>query len=63
MAELAADTVPGDKFVLFVTDGQPDYCDDANALCAPDSVIAGLQKLKAEGRVSGRDVNSAWKVA
>ena len=27
------------------------------------SVLAHLQKLKAEGRVSGRDVNSAWKVA
>src|SRR5919206_3574023 len=27
------------------------------------SVLAHLQKLKAEGRVSGRDANSAWKVA
>ncbi|MGC4091046.1 MAG: vWA domain-containing protein [Polyangiaceae bacterium] len=45
-AKLVADTAPGDKYVLFVTDGQPDYCDDANSLCAPDSVIAGLQLLK-----------------
>jgi len=36
----------GDKFILFVTDGQPDYCDDGNATCPPDSVVAGLQNLK-----------------
>jgi hypothetical protein len=30
---------------------------------AARSVLAHLQKLKAEGRASGRDVNSAWKVA
>lgn len=48
-AKLLADTEPGDKYILFVTDGQPDYCDDANSLCAPDSVIAGLQALKAKG--------------
>jgi hypothetical protein len=48
-AKLAADTTPGDKYVLFVTDGQPDYCDDANSLCAPDSVVAGLQILKTNG--------------
>ncbi len=44
--ELAADTFPGDKYVLFLTDGQPDYCDDSNVLCAPDSVIMALQNLK-----------------
>ena len=48
-AKLLADTTPGDKYVLFVTDGQPDYCDDANSLCAPDSVIAGLQNLYGQG--------------
>lgn len=46
--KLSADTAPGDKFVLFVTDGQPDYCDDSNSLCAPDSVIWSLQSLKAK---------------
>jgi hypothetical protein len=47
-ALLMADAVafPGDKFILFVTDGEPDYCDDGNATCPPDSVIAGLQNLK-----------------
>jgi hypothetical protein len=51
-AKLLADTSPGDKYILFVTDGQPDYCDDANTLCAPDSVIAGLQILKTKGITS-----------
>jgi len=48
-AKLMADPTPGSKFILFVTDGQPDYCDDSNALCAPDSVIGGLQALYMQG--------------
>ena len=41
------------------------YVDVPEALhdMAGRSVLAHLQKLKAEGRVSGRDINSAWKVA
>jgi hypothetical protein len=46
--KLIADPYPGDKYILFVTDGQPDYCDDSNTLCAPDSVIWSLQTLKAK---------------
>ena len=43
---LAMDTqAPGEKFILFVTDGQPDYCDDGNPLCPPDSVVGELQTL------------------
>ena len=43
---LAKDTqAPGEKFILFVTDGQPDYCDDGNPLCPPDSVVGELQTL------------------
>jgi hypothetical protein len=42
---LAADQAPGEKFILFVTDGQPDYCDDGNELCPPDSVVGELQTL------------------
>jgi hypothetical protein len=43
---LAKDTqAPGEKFILFVTDGQPDYCDDGNELCPPDSVVGELQTL------------------
>jgi hypothetical protein len=46
-AQLAADTTPGEKYVLFVTDGEPDYCGDGNSLCPPDSVIWRIQQLKA----------------
>jgi hypothetical protein len=40
---LLADTTVGDKYIIFLTDGQPDYCDDSNILCAPDSVVYQLQ--------------------
>ena len=46
---LIADTTPGGKFIIFLTDGQPDYCDDSNSLCAPDSVVYHLQKAYAAG--------------
>jgi hypothetical protein len=48
-ALLAADQAPGEKFILFVTDGQPDYCDDGNELCPPDSVVGQLQTLSKAG--------------
>ena len=48
-AELMATTTPGDKYILFITDGEPDYCDDSNGLCAPDSVIGKLQGIKTAG--------------
>jgi len=40
---LAADTTPGDKYILFLTDGQEDYCDDALEICASDSTVGALQ--------------------
>ena len=46
---LAGDPSPGPKYVLFVTDGEPDYCDDSNALCAIDSAVWQLQLLRAAG--------------
>ncbi|HEX2875332.1 MAG TPA: vWA domain-containing protein [Polyangiaceae bacterium] len=39
----------GEKFVILVIDGQPDYCDDGNPLCPIDSVVARVQLLKAAG--------------
>ena len=30
-----------------MTDGEPDYCDDGNQLCPPDSVVGALQTLQA----------------
>ncbi len=44
---LWADTVEGDKYILFVTDGEPDYCDDPNPICPVDSVVWTLQRLRA----------------
>ena len=39
----------GDKYILFVTDGEPDFCDDGLAACPVDSTISHLQMLKAKG--------------
>lgn len=44
----------GDKYIMFVTDGEPDYCDDGNQLCPPDSVVGLLQRLS-----SGVDATGA----
>src|SRR4029453_9963398 len=46
---LTADTSPGRQYILFVTDGEPDFCDDGNPVCPTDSVIAHLQSLQAAG--------------
>lgn len=46
---ILADTTPGDKYILFITDGEPDYCGDGNSLCPPDAVVWQLQKLKEAG--------------
>jgi hypothetical protein len=48
-AILDADTTSGPKYILFVTDGEPDYCDDGSSLCAADSVVGRLQSLRASG--------------
>ena len=45
--QLWADTTDSDKYILFVTDGEPDFCDDGNALCPPDAVVGVLQNLAA----------------
>jgi hypothetical protein len=46
---LMADTTPGDKYIIFITDGQEDYCDDALEICASDSTVAALQAAYAAG--------------
>ena len=40
---------PGGKYILFVTDGETDFCDDPNAVCPADAVIAELEKLYGQG--------------
>jgi len=51
-AELAAIPDPGDKYILLVTDGEPDYCGDGNLLCPPDAVVAELQALKKDQAIT-----------
>lgn len=46
---LTADVTDGPKYVLFVTDGDPDYCGDGNALCPIDGVVYQLQQLATAG--------------
>jgi hypothetical protein len=46
---LKADVTEGEKYVLFVTDGEQDYCGNGNPLCPTDSVVYWLQKLKTDG--------------
>jgi hypothetical protein len=54
-SQLRQDTsTVGDKYIMFVTDGEPDYCDDGNQLCPPDSVVGLLQRLS-----SGIDATGA----
>jgi hypothetical protein len=46
---LAADPAAGPKYILLVTDGQPDYCNDGNPLCPIDGVVHQLQRLSGGG--------------
>jgi hypothetical protein len=50
---LWADSTEGSRYVLFITDGEPDYCDDGNNLCPPDSVVYRLQQLAAGKDTAG----------
>ena len=47
--ELVAVTEAGPKYVLFVTDGEPDHCDDGNPICARDSVVGAVQAAYTQG--------------
>ena len=39
----------GDKYILFVTDGEPDFCDDGDPSCPVDALVGKVQKLSAAG--------------
>jgi len=39
----------GGNFVLFVTDGEPDFCNDGNTTCAVDATVAELKQLNGMG--------------
>jgi hypothetical protein len=40
---LKADASASDKYILFITDGQEDFCDDSLELCASDSTVGAIQ--------------------
>ncbi|HEY4105748.1 MAG TPA: VWA domain-containing protein [Polyangiaceae bacterium] len=46
---LAQSPEDGNKYILFVTDGQPDFCDDGDENCPLDDVVYQLQKLNKTG--------------
>jgi hypothetical protein len=46
---LMNDAGTGGKYILFVTDGEPDYCNDGDGVCPVDSVAFHLQRFHAEG--------------
>jgi von Willebrand factor type A domain-containing protein len=39
----------GEKFILLVTDGDPDFCNDGDQVCPMDAVVAAVQNAKAQG--------------
>ncbi|MEI9940067.1 MAG: vWA domain-containing protein [Pseudomonadota bacterium] len=39
----------GDKYILFVTDGEPDFCDNGDSKCPIDAVVGGVQQLAVQG--------------
>lgn len=46
---LLADDSPGDRYILLVSDGAPDFCNDTTANCAIDGTVAALQSAFAQG--------------
>lgn len=48
-AELAAFTEPGPKYILLVTDGNPDRCGEPDPQCGQDDAIAAVQAAYAAG--------------
>jgi hypothetical protein len=46
---LLADPTPGDKVMLLVTDGDPDFCNDPDRACSMDAVIGAVQEAHRQG--------------
>lgn len=72
-AELIAQGEPGPKYILLVTDGNPDRCAEADPQCGQDDAIAAVQAAYAAGittyvvgigdiaaEASSGDVNGCW---
>jgi hypothetical protein len=39
----------GEKFILLVTDGDPDFCNDGDQVCPMDAVVGAVQAAKTQG--------------
>ncbi len=46
---LLADESPGDRYILLVSDGEPDFCNDNTANCAVDGTVAAMQYAFQQG--------------
>ena len=46
---LLADPSPGEKFILLVTDGDPDFCNDPDRICPMDAVVGAVQDAYVQG--------------
>jgi len=46
---LLADQAPGDRYIMLVSDGEPDFCEDNLGKCAADATIAALQYAHTQG--------------
>lgn len=46
---LLSDPSPGEKVMLLVTDGDPDFCNDPDRICAMDAVIGAVQDAYSKG--------------
>jgi uncharacterized protein YegL len=42
-------TMAGPKYIVLVTDGEPDFCDDPNVTCSRDAVVGAVQQAYAKG--------------
>ena len=46
---LLKEPADGPKYIVLVTDGEPDFCDDPNPTCSRDAVVAAVQSAHAQG--------------
>jgi uncharacterized protein YegL len=49
VSTLLAAEPAGPKYILLVTDGEPDFCDDPNVTCSRDAVVASVQAAQRSG--------------
>ncbi len=46
---LTKEPTDGGKYILFVTDGEPDFCDDGDPQCPADALVGRVQRLATAG--------------